>query len=202
MSRDPHILARKFLDRWMVRALGVGLYDRPVWRRETEDLRRLLRATTLPKRKVAAMGSVVRAKSAPLGPGGSEGGRDTPPLHGGEAGEGVGGKGEECASVAGPRPPLLCGRPPGLRLPPRRRVSRLQGPAAADPGPESCPPHSTAGARPPPPPSFSHCSPCAALPRQPSQRRRHARQQRQRRRGDSDGRQARLAPRARRPAHL
>jgi hypothetical protein len=85
MSRDPHILARKFLDRWMVRALGVGLYDRPVWRRETEDLRRLLRATTLPKRKVAAMGSVVRAKSAPLGPGGSEGGRDTPPLHGGEA---------------------------------------------------------------------------------------------------------------------
>lgn len=35
MARDPHILARKYADRWMVRALGVGLYDRPVWRRET-----------------------------------------------------------------------------------------------------------------------------------------------------------------------
>jgi hypothetical protein len=35
MAHDPHILARKFADRWMVRALGVGLYDRPVWRRET-----------------------------------------------------------------------------------------------------------------------------------------------------------------------
>lgn len=94
MARDPHILARKFLDRWMVRALGVGLYDRPVWRRETEDLRRLLRATTMPKRKVAAMGSVVRAKAPPLSAGGSQigsqAGADTPPMqlaHGEEQGE-------------------------------------------------------------------------------------------------------------------
>ena len=67
MAQDPHILARKYLDRWMVRSLGVGLFDRPVWRRETEDLRRLLRATTLPRRRVAHMGSVVRRKG--LSPG-------------------------------------------------------------------------------------------------------------------------------------
>ena len=33
MSRDPAILARKFADRWMVKALGYGLLNRPVWRR-------------------------------------------------------------------------------------------------------------------------------------------------------------------------
>jgi hypothetical protein len=39
---NPTILARRYADRWMVRSLGVGLTNRPVWRRETEDLRALL----------------------------------------------------------------------------------------------------------------------------------------------------------------
>lgn len=37
MSTDPEILARRYFDRWMLRALGVGLYNRPVWRRETGE---------------------------------------------------------------------------------------------------------------------------------------------------------------------
>lgn len=94
MARDPHILARKFVDRWMVNALGVGLFDRPVWRRETEDLRRLLRATTLPKRRVAQMGSVVRRKSAaassvpPEVRGSSQGGSTPPGSSSGRFGSG------------------------------------------------------------------------------------------------------------------
>ncbi len=40
--QDPNILARKVADRWMMRTLGFGLFNRPLWRRETEDPRRLL----------------------------------------------------------------------------------------------------------------------------------------------------------------
>ncbi|KAL4434011.1 hypothetical protein ABPG75_000452 [Micractinium tetrahymenae] len=105
MSTDPEISARKYFDRWMVRALGLGLYNRPVWRRETEDLRGLLRATTLPKKRLTHLGSVVRRKTvtpAPPPPGfaaaalaggsggsgseqGSAGGGGTPAAGGGGA---------------------------------------------------------------------------------------------------------------------
>ena len=44
LLQDPHILARKFADRWLRKSLGVGLFKRPLWRRETDDERsRLLR---------------------------------------------------------------------------------------------------------------------------------------------------------------
>ncbi|GAB4818169.1 hypothetical protein N2152v2_005215 [Parachlorella kessleri] len=62
MSRDPTILARKFADRWMVHALGYGLLNRPVWRRETEDLRRLLLTVVLPSNR-RPVGSAVRRKA-------------------------------------------------------------------------------------------------------------------------------------------
>lgn len=37
--QDQHILARKYADRWMVKALGVGLFKRPLWRREDPQRR-------------------------------------------------------------------------------------------------------------------------------------------------------------------
>ena len=46
--QDPHILARKFGDRWLYRTLGVGLHGREVHRRELENPRqRLYNAVTL-----------------------------------------------------------------------------------------------------------------------------------------------------------
>ena len=64
MATDPHILARRYADRWMVKALGCGLHGRPVWRRETEDLRALLLAVARPS-KADAEGAVpvVRPKA-------------------------------------------------------------------------------------------------------------------------------------------
>lgn len=43
--QDEHILARKYADKWMVRALGVGLFKRKLRRREVEDTRQLLLTT-------------------------------------------------------------------------------------------------------------------------------------------------------------
>lgn len=50
--QDEHILARKYADRWMGRALGVGLFRRRLYRKEVEDTRQLLFSTLNPTAKV------------------------------------------------------------------------------------------------------------------------------------------------------
>ena len=60
--QDEHILARKFADKWMVRALGVGLFKRRLHRKEVEDTRQLLYTTINPLARVglpASLPSVV-----------------------------------------------------------------------------------------------------------------------------------------------
>lgn len=52
--QDEHILARKYVDRWMARALGVGLFKRRLYRKEVEDTRQVLLATINPLAKVSA----------------------------------------------------------------------------------------------------------------------------------------------------
>ena len=42
IASNESILLKKYVDRWLVRARGVGLHARPVWRRETEDLKAVL----------------------------------------------------------------------------------------------------------------------------------------------------------------
>ena len=53
--QDEHILARKYADKWMVRALGVGLFKRKLHRREVEDTRQLLLTTINPLTRVSAV---------------------------------------------------------------------------------------------------------------------------------------------------
>ena len=50
--QDEHILARKYADRWMAKALGVGLFKRRLYRKEVEDTRQLLFSTLNPAAKV------------------------------------------------------------------------------------------------------------------------------------------------------
>ena len=51
--QDEHILARKFADRWMAQALGVGLFKRRLYRKEVEDTRQVLYSTVNPLAKVS-----------------------------------------------------------------------------------------------------------------------------------------------------
>lgn len=51
MLQDEHILARKFADRWMAQALGVGLFKRRLYRKEVEDTRQVLYSTVNPLAK-------------------------------------------------------------------------------------------------------------------------------------------------------
>ena len=51
--QDEHILARKFADRWMAQALGVGLFKRRLYRKEVEDTRQVLYSTINPLAKVS-----------------------------------------------------------------------------------------------------------------------------------------------------
>jgi len=51
--QDEHILARKFADRWMAQALGVGLFKRRLYRKEVEDTRQVLYTTINPLAKVS-----------------------------------------------------------------------------------------------------------------------------------------------------
>ncbi len=51
--QDEHILARKFADRWMAKALGVGLFKRRLYRKEVEDTRQVLYSTINPLAKVS-----------------------------------------------------------------------------------------------------------------------------------------------------
>ena len=53
--QDEHILARKYADKWMVKALGVGLFKRKLHRREVEDTRQLLLSTINPLARVSAL---------------------------------------------------------------------------------------------------------------------------------------------------
>lgn len=53
--QDEHILARKYADKWMVRALGVGLFKRRLHRKEVEDTRQLLYTTINPLARVSAL---------------------------------------------------------------------------------------------------------------------------------------------------
>ena len=50
--QDEHILARKYADRWMAKALGVGLFKRRLYRKEVEDTRQLLFRSLNPRAKV------------------------------------------------------------------------------------------------------------------------------------------------------
>lgn len=50
--QDDHILARKYADRWMGKALGVGLFKRRLYRKEVEDTRQVLYTTINPLAKV------------------------------------------------------------------------------------------------------------------------------------------------------
>ena len=52
--QDDHILARKYADKWMVKALGVGLFKRKLHRREVEDTRQLLMSTINPLARVSS----------------------------------------------------------------------------------------------------------------------------------------------------
>ena len=52
-TQDEHILARKYADRWMARALGVGLFKRRLYRKEVEDTRQVLFSTLNPLAKVS-----------------------------------------------------------------------------------------------------------------------------------------------------
>lgn len=62
--QDEHILARKYADKWMVRALGVGLFKRKLHRREVEDTRQLLMSTINPLARVSSPITVWIALSA------------------------------------------------------------------------------------------------------------------------------------------
>lgn len=52
-AQDEHILARKCADRWMAKALGVGLFKRRLYRKEVEDTRQLLFTALNPLAKVS-----------------------------------------------------------------------------------------------------------------------------------------------------
>lgn len=56
--QDEHILARKFADRWMAQALGVGLFKRRLYRKEVEDTRQVLYSTINPLAKVCTQAPV------------------------------------------------------------------------------------------------------------------------------------------------
>ncbi|DBA90394.1 TPA: hypothetical protein ACH3X1_003668 [Trebouxia sp. C0004] len=75
MLQDEHILARKFADRWMGKALGVGLFKRRLYRKEVEDTRRVLYSTinplAKPSRQLSASGRWVASptqQGSPLNP--------------------------------------------------------------------------------------------------------------------------------------
>ena len=51
--QDEHILARKYADKWMAKALGVGLFKRRLYRKEVEDTRQVLYSTINPLAKVS-----------------------------------------------------------------------------------------------------------------------------------------------------
>ena len=52
--QDEHILARKYADKWMGKALGVGLYKRRLNRKEVEDSRQVLYNCINPLARVRA----------------------------------------------------------------------------------------------------------------------------------------------------
>lgn len=60
--QDEHILARKCADRWMAKALGVGLFKRRLYRKEVEDTRQLLFSTLNPLAKVSSCCSELSTK--------------------------------------------------------------------------------------------------------------------------------------------
>ncbi|KAL0042483.1 hypothetical protein WJX79_001296 [Trebouxia sp. C0005] len=75
MLQDEHILARKFADRWMAQALGVGLFKRRLYRKEVEDTRQVLYSTinplAKPSRQLSASGRWVASptqQGSPLNP--------------------------------------------------------------------------------------------------------------------------------------
>lgn len=51
--QDEHILARKYADKWMAKALGMGLFKRRLYRKEVEDTRQLLFSSLNPLAKVS-----------------------------------------------------------------------------------------------------------------------------------------------------
>lgn len=53
MLQDEHILARKYADKWMAKALGMGLFKRRLYRKEVEDTRQLLFSSLNPLAKVS-----------------------------------------------------------------------------------------------------------------------------------------------------
>ncbi|DBA93931.1 TPA: hypothetical protein ACH3X3_013969 [Trebouxia sp. C0006] len=75
MLQDEHILARKFADRWMAQALGLGLFKRRLYRKEVEDTRQVLYSTinplAKPSRQLSASGRWVASptqQGSPLNP--------------------------------------------------------------------------------------------------------------------------------------
>eukprot|EP00887_Chlorella_sp_A99_P003548 scaffold7.g3548.t1 len=127
MSRDPGILARKYLDRWMVRALGVGLFNRPVWRRETEDLRQLLQVVSTlraPRPRPGVGGGAAGAGAAGAGAAGAEPGAGKGLGPGEEAKDGLAVDGSEDALALSPSVVRRKGGAtpgaPGARRPPPR----------------------------------------------------------------------------------